>query len=647
MPPAGPNYYKVGAWQIRQQLHRQLPPTTLYAFGPTAETASWPAPTFETVRDVPISVRWTNHLPSPSFLAYAIDPTLHMARPGHGVPMVVHLHGGATEPQSDGHPEAWFTPDFAEKGPAWKKEVYTYTNRQLPTTLWYHDHALGLTRLGMFAGLAGMYLIRDPGREPAGLPSGRYEVPLIIQDRMLNGDGSLLYPSQGLNPEHPIWMPEFFGDLVAVNGKIWPYLEVEPRKYRFRILDASNSRFYRLALAERATGAPGPAFQQIGSDGGYLESPVRLADPAESESPPLLIAPAERADVIVDFGGLKPGAELILRNTARAPFPGGDPVDPNTVGQVMLFRVVPLTSPDQSVIPEHLGPITRLSEPILTRTLDLEELEGANGPLAVLLDGAMWDDPITETPQVGTTEAWEIFNTTEDTHPIHIHLVQFQVQSRQKFDVDAFLAARHGGGGSSRAAAARASHDGSRGFRIGRPRPPDPNERGWKDTFRMNPGEVTRVIARFSPQDNRPAYAFDATAEPGYVWHCHILEHEDNEMMRPYKLSSPAPASFRASAGRLGEAQPAEGPWIAAPNPARAGAQVSFAVPGPGEAELALFGLDGGRVRTLARGTFGPGPSVATWDGRDERGAEVPAGVYFLKLRAGARNAVRRIAVVR
>jgi len=277
---------------------------------------------------------------------------------------------------------------------------------------------------------------------------------------------------------------------------------VEPRRYRLRFLNGCNSRFLILQLSDMNL-----RFWQIGSDGGFLPAPVEL--------PQLLMGPAERADVIVDFTGLAAGSEVILRNVGPDEPLGGEPVelaDPGTTGQVMQFRVVPLTAPDTSTPPQRLRlpRLVPLGAASTTRQVSLNEEDSAVlpdvGPKAALLgtisDGESeslgWDDPITENPALGAIEVWEILNFTEDAHPIHIHEVQFQVVDRQPFD--------------------------------GEPRPPESWETGFKDTVIAYPGEVTRVKALFDL--------------PGlYVWHCHIVEHEDNEMMRPYFIGESGAAS--------------------------------------------------------------------------------------------------------
>jgi FtsP/CotA-like multicopper oxidase with cupredoxin domain len=323
-----------------------------------------------------------------------------------------------------------------------------------------------------------------------------------------------------------VWIPEFFGTKVAVNGKVWPFLEVEPRRYRFRVLNGSNARFFDLRLSNGAT------FQQVGSDGGYLPAPVEMRN--------LVIAPAERCDVVVDFSKVKPGTRIVLTNVARTPFPLGEPVDAKTTGQVMEFRVTKTL--DRSVpnlpLPRKLGevpPLPRDLASIPVRSLFLNEVQGQNGPITGQLGGVPFDSPPSEQPRVGSSEIWELANVTGDTHQIHLHLVQQRVIGRQKIDADAYAA---------KAMPAKYPYLSAKDFLRGKPRAPEPNEAGWKDTVQMHPGEVTRVLVRFAPQDApasvKPgvnAYPFDPTlidtANPGYVWHCHILEHEEHDMMRP------------------------------------------------------------------------------------------------------------------
>ena len=477
--------YEVTMTAFRQKLHRGLPPTYLWGYNHT-----YPGPTFEAGTGQPISVKWINHLPTRHFLP--VDTNIHGADMGApAVRAVVHLHGGHVPPESDGYPESWFTPG--------NSATYLYPNNQPAMPLWYHDHALGITRLNVYAGLAGLYLIRDSAENALNLPRGRQEIPLLIQDRAFNTDGSLFYPVSDLpvSPEHPgPWVPESFGNAILVNGMVWPHLAVEPRKYRFRIYNGSNARFYNLSLSS------GQPFFVIGSDGGLLETPQGMTQ--------LLVAPAERVDVVVDFTSLR-GMNIQFTNDANAPFPGGDPVDEHT-SQVMEFRVMRHTSSrDTSILPPFLRPVPRISESSATLLRDLtlvEQADADDNPTGSFLNGMTWDDPVTESPQLGSTEIWRLINLTDDTHPIHLHLVQFQVLDRQPFDEEAYEAT-------------------SQIVFTGPPLPPEPNEMGWKDTVRANQGAVTRLIARFTDYAGR------------YVWHCHILEHEDNDMMRPYVVVAP------------------------------------------------------------------------------------------------------------
>lgn len=613
------DYYEIAVRQFRQQvLPLPLPATTVWGYGSIhhPDTFHYPSFTIEARAKKPVRVKWINDLKDSSTGAFlphlfTVDQTLHWANPGREcldgsqrtdctglsqlpylgpVPFITHVHGAHTTAESDGFPTAWYLPaarnippgyatrgtDFAqipgvpvEDGAA----VFEYPNDQHPATLWYHDHSMGLTRLNVYAGPAGFYLLRGggyelkagilPGPAPApGDPAGKkyYEIPLAIQDRSFNDDGSLSYPVsrsffEGLDPSQlqvpfipeqahggrsdvsPIWNPEFFGNTILVNGKTWPYLEVEPRKYRFRMLNGSDSRFLILT-----TDQPVP-FWQIGGDGGYLPRPV--------SSTRLLLGPAERADLVVDFASFAPGSKITLLNLGPdEPFGGGTPevdfpaANPATTGKVMQFKVVPLSSRDTSHHPAKLAlpALPFLGAASNTRQVSLNEMESATvkvtvdasgniihdpddpeaepfGPTMALLGTLdpttgmglpmMFDDPITENPALGATEIWEISNFTMDAHPIHVHQVQFQVVNRQDMD--------------------------------GVVRPPEVWESGFKDTVIAYPDEITRIKARF-----------DLPGE--YVWHCHILSHEDNEMMRPFHvgpLPQESPMKFLRGAEQL------------------------------------------------------------------------------------------------
>jgi spore coat protein A, manganese oxidase len=455
------------------------------------------------------------------------------------VPVVTHVHGLEVQSTSDGGPNAWFTAD-GKHGPDYNTYEPTlpnatvdyYPNAQPATTLWYHDHAMGITRLNVVAGLAGFYLIRDPrnGVDPL-MPSGKYEMPLVVQDRIFATDGSLYFPTNsGVPTIHPYWMSEFVGNVIMVNGKAWPNMNVDRGIYRFRLLDGSNSRFYDFHFSN------GMSFQQIGTDGGYLKAPFSTTS--------ILMAPAERADILVDFSNLAPGTKIQLMNDAGDPYPEGDPADPATVGTIMQFTVGTTTGIQSLNLPSVLnqtlaGTYPTLPSPSKTRILPLVELTDNSAlmnPIIGLLDGQTYDAPVSEIPTVGSTEEWTFVNTTEDTHPIHLHLVQFQVVSRQLFDKVAYRADWLKLNGGTLPFTAPTKELDYHPYLKGNPVYPAPNEMGWKDTIQATDEMVTTIRVRFAPIDGSPSYPFDATVGPGYDWHCHIIDHEDNEMMRPYKL---------------------------------------------------------------------------------------------------------------
>lgn len=557
--------YRIDMDEFKQQvLPKGYPKTTVWGYGGLAKSSDGriqylkcsPGPTFEATKGVPVKVKWVSKLTGRH--PFAVDPTLHWANPNgmpmnpkkpwppfppgfhkaqYPIPVVTHLHGGEVAPPSDGFPEAWFTFD-GQHGPAYKSCISTYLNEQEPTTLWYHDHAMGITRLNVYAGLAGFYLLRE-GKENCccnchkdlKLPKGNYEIPLVIQDRIFMTNGEFYYDTVGVNPcIHPYWVPELFGDTIMVNGRVWPNFNVERRQYRFRVLNGSNARFYHLMLSN------GMGFIQIGSDGGLLPKPVYLTS--------LLLAPAERADILIDFSQIQPGSKIILQNDANAPYPDGDAPDTDTLGQIMQFTIPKCER--QSIkpppLPDRLNCMP-MFHPQKRRILTLYEVPGQNGPEEVLLNGLKWMYPVTEKPVVGSTEEWMIVNLTMDTHPIHLHLVQFQLKNRQDIKIDCYQKEWEDVNGIP-----PLMHDPIEvpvePYLIGNPLPPDENEMGWKDTVRMNPGQVTRIVIRFAPQNvsqcwvapGENLFPFDPSEEPGYVWHCHILDHEDNEMMRPYKV---------------------------------------------------------------------------------------------------------------
>jgi FtsP/CotA-like multicopper oxidase with cupredoxin domain len=568
--PESGSAYEITMKEFSQQiLPPSFPATRVMGFSGNAkdpvtgrmlgEVIAVPGPTFEVSRGTPVRVTWINELTGPYTLP--VDPTLHWADPsGTGmamppfaayppgdaaaqarVPTTIHLHGSETLSTFDGHPEAWYTAD-GRHGPAYSTAapaganaaVYEYPDQQPAATLWYHDHALGLTRLNVLSGLSGMFIIRDPdtARDPVAplLPSGEYEMPLILRDYQFNTDGSIHFSADGANPSiHPYWQPEYFGDVITVNGKAWPAMDVKQGQYRFRFLDSSNARFYTMRFSN------GMSFVQIGSDGGYLKAPVTLTS--------LTIGPAERADVLVDFSGIPAGTKIVLENSANSPFPDGDPFDPATTGQIMQFTVTggngfaPKTLP-ASLNPTLAGSFPNLPAPARTRILPLFEVEGpTTEPLMSLLNGQLWDGTITELPKAGSTEDWVIVDITEDAHTIHPHLIQFQLVKRQEINASAYTEDWEALNGEPPFEKSYIPKElAVEPYLTGAAVSPRPEEQGWKDTITVMPGQITVFRVRFAPTDGRAAFPFDPTAGPGYVWHCHILDHEDNEMMRPYRV---------------------------------------------------------------------------------------------------------------
>jgi spore coat protein A len=647
--------------------------TTVWGYGQPADVVgglpvTFPGPTFVAYRDVPVDIKWKNKLPrsytypfGPNAHLLAVDPTLHMATPKKsGIPAVVHLHGGHTESGSDGLPEAWFTQGYKERGPHFVKKQYHYDNDQEAATLWYHDHALGITRLNVYAGLAGFYLLRDDNEtmltNSGVLPGSPYEIEIVVQDRMFTANGQLFMPftdpemEPGFEPFPPVpsIIAEFFGDVILVNGAAWPKLDVEPRKYRLRFLNGSDSRFYVFEFSDAELGGAAQEFLQIGTDDGLLVTPVPLTR--------LLLAPGERADLVVDFSGQ---TQVTVRNLGPDdPFKGfnpdgtisdgaggvAPPADPATTGQIMQFAVnQPLSPvPDATVgVGAVLRPdILPLEQTGATRQLVLFEGLDEYGRLQPLLgtldQGSLtWFQPISENPMVDDVETWEVYNATEDAHPIHLHLVAFQILERESFEgyVEEKPQEQHNGtygvGGILHVTGLN-----------GDARPAEPNEMGWKDTAVMLPGEVTRVIAKF----DRPGR---------YVWHCHILSHEDHEMMRPYHVG-PKPRSVAHFDGFQGVDRSNDGSAPKAvvlgqnqPNPFSTSTEFRFALPAEGQVELSVYNLAGQKVRTITNSVYGAGEHVVGWDGKDALGNSVSSGVYFYKLNSGVSTQVKKMVLLR
>ncbi len=536
-----------------------------YALGQsTLET--FPGPTFEVDRGKGLTVTYVNGLDGvPNRMP--VDTTLEWANPGSlgglaPVPLVTHLHGARSETRADGLPEAWSTPTDLYRGRLFAKP-YTYQNEQEAAHLWYHDHVLGITRLNVYMGLAGFYFIRDANEDKLRatnvLPSYPYEIPIMLGDRMFDENGQLFYPSQdpatpGLpNPTH---LPEFFGDVILANGKAWPRQAVEQRKYRFRILNASDSRFFAVKVQRQTASGSGPSapvgpklpILVIGTELGFLNKPAEarwktppLADGTAAginQSDTLLVGPGERYDVVIDFSKVPVGTRLLLWNDAGTPYTGQVPdgVDyvpptPGLTDRVMAFDVIPRNSaiPNATVELEtslrvlQTWPLpTPTTAGVAKRQILMYEGTDSFGRLQTMLgtldQGTLvYADPITEKPGAGTKEVWEFHNTTADAHPIHMHLVDFQIINREDFSITT---------------GDKTNSDGSTGAVVvsspvlsGNKVAPDAHEAGKKDTVVAYPGQITRVLASFT--------------RPGeYVYHCHILSHEDHEMMRRYEVQS-------------------------------------------------------------------------------------------------------------
>jgi len=528
---------------LAQMLPEGCPATQVLAYGglaladgETQPKVEWSSPgaTFEMTRDLPARVEWVNEIGIPHPLP--VDPTLHWANPNDlpaptgpfdkfppsipemqsPVPVVTHVHGLEVDSHSDGSPEAWFTATGV-KGPKYNHAhpFSDYPNSQPGTTLWYHDHALGITRLNVYAGLAGMYIIRDPKNQienPASgvsaLPDKAHEMPLVIQDKTFNKDGSLYYTSSP-SEKHPYWVSYHGGEFNVVNGKVWPEMTVERTRYRFRVLNASNSRSYDFSLPDNHR------FTVIGSDGGFLAR----ATVAER----LKLAPGERADVLLDFSTLKPGESIIL---------SGDGQD------VVKFKVAVGAKDPEALpaLPETLNTLVELSS-AATRTVTMLPAPDDG----FLLDGQSFHSKVSEKPVVGTTEDWDIVNISGMPHPIHLHLVQFRVISRKTLS-SKYAEAWTEQNGSTLPLNKPTVNPDAEAYLTGDSTPIEGADTGWKDTVVAPPDQVTRIRVRWAPQDatnvvpgNNP-FLFDPTLGPGYVWHCHMLEHEDNDMMRPLTL---------------------------------------------------------------------------------------------------------------
>ncbi len=614
----GATHYTIEINQFSDLLHPSLPATPLWGYNPAGNpTQRHLGGVIAAIKNQATQITFRNYLPPTSIIP--VDTTLPGANQAQNR-TAVHLHGGFVPWISDGGPHDWWAPDGThglsflnnvvlrpKKGKPGRTDAaaneaeYYYPNDQSARLVWYHDHAWGITRTNAYAGVASGYVITDTTAEEAFVVAQGVPGPLdaktfylVFQDKIFNPNGSLFYasvydfalfgppgvPSFGeallSPPPTPSVVPEYFGDTILVNGTVYPYMEVEQRRYRFRMLNACNSRFLnpRLVYAksnvigtvdstEPNPNAIATSFLQIGTEGGFLPQPVLLSQNANG--PHVLMAPAERSDMIVDFSNVPAGSVLILYNDAPGPYPGGGAVfdhypqnpktptsipgyGPNTrtllqvrvkasaPDPVLSLTLPPLYPtalvnqtpgvPDVPVIYRTAGTATVGGNTAVFRSLTLNEGFDEYGRLAQFIGtnvqapgttpgffGRKYMDTPTETPAAGAIEVWEIANLTADTHPIHFHLVNVQVLARQAFNVKSYAGVPD---------------------MSGQPYAPDLNELGWKETVRMNPGEVIWVIAKY----DLPTVPFTVPPSPRtggneYVFHCHILEHEEHDMMRP------------------------------------------------------------------------------------------------------------------
>ena len=537
----------INAKQFVVPVHPDLPPTTVWGYeldGSTADRSTYLGPILVAQRGTPVAVTFDNQLPTvplfpadPALVPHgAVDSRIH-----------THLHGGRVADTEDGNPfDAWgdVSNGKPEVSPG-SSQTQHYGNEQGGALLWYHDHALGITRTNVYAGLAGGYLLTEPpgsphapGNVPTAFdlsdvedpyaPGGKIplHLPLVIQDKTLDAAGTLVYPYE--------WSPEFFGDTCLVNGRAFPYLDVQPRKYRFTFLNGSQSRFYNLRFNKRVS------ITQIGVELGPLDSPQPLRS--------ILLAPAERVDVVVDFSGLAIGTKVVLADTV---LPAGVVSPTRPLGDCMQFRVVgpALSGPDPyagaPVLPgwDSASPTPRPGMPTRTSKVTLEEVMGRGGkPVMAVVNGtpfmerdesgAMTHVPSepysTEIVANGSTVDWLYLNLTADSHPFHTHLAHFEVMGRQPFDAVGYAEALE----EAREAVHPerldpAEYPDPGPFTLGPEVPAPATEKGPKDTVIANPNEITRIRLRFDLPTGAPGGAHH------YVFHCHILEHEENEMMRP------------------------------------------------------------------------------------------------------------------
>jgi spore coat protein A, manganese oxidase len=517
------DHYQIEMSAFKHAFHPKLGSVSVFGYN-----GQYPGPTIEATSTKPVRVSWFNRLVGTNLNALmkfgvrqGMEEPHMLAKPHNGV----HLHGARVPATSDGHPDRFYHPNEGF-------HAY-YPNNQPAATLWYHDHTMDVTRLNVYAGLFGLYFIRD-ATEAAKLPSGAREIPLVLQDKSFANGGSQLFYTQEPGT------PEFVGDYPVVNGKIWPVKTLAPRVYRLRICNGANTRFFRLSLKNEADGTI-TKLHVIGTEGGFLDQ-VRSVDE-------LTISPGERYDVLIDLVDTAVGAKLVLCNShpditdtltpefqelvrfdvQGAKVAGDNKFRPSVVN--LPARVDPLLPPNDLVPAAFPAINTEIDNdfPIDLMAVELQsfdpntlkfrrfvleeyqlEMPTLAGQLSptVLINGMDWMSAPAVDIKQDDYEVWEFLNTTPDVHPMHIHLVQFKVLGRRNLNVRVGV-----------------SSDPSRpepkiilGYQAGTAKVED-HEMGWKDTVQCPDGQATRVAMRF---DGYPG---------DYVYHCHILEHEDMGMM--------------------------------------------------------------------------------------------------------------------
>jgi len=530
IPPRRPLGGTIRMAEAQHRFHRDLPFARSWGYDGQTHLG----PTLEARVDERTETTFVNALGT-HVMGPDIDSTLSgvseedRLRP----PTSVHLHGAPNEPRFDGHPMATFRPGH--------EVSYIFNNAMPACTLWYHDHAMGTTRLGVYSGLAGQYWVRDAWDtglpdNPLGLPAGDHELPLSICDKLFYDNGSLRYQgTQLVGRDH--WAGGLCGDVILVNGKAWPYLEVDRGVYRFRILNATQLNDYRLTLSN------GMPFWVIGSDGGLLDAPVLVAE--------LDVSCGERYDILIDFGELRPGERVVLKNTMQIAW-AGQLVGATQVPEVMQFVAKEAQGPYRWVpnrlrggfrrppalpaieTPAHVRPMTLLTQ------VDLRRLRLLT-TLVMSMNNLRFDDPGYDIPQQGTTERWDLINADVlgQVHAMHLHLIQFRVVGRHDLD-----RRRYNRDHPLPPLGQRWSPPAD-DYLIGPLKPPAPYEAGWKDTVRCPPNTVTHVVVRWPTRDELgfdPDAPYDTPMgdqERGYVWHCHLLDHEDHEMMLRLRVANP------------------------------------------------------------------------------------------------------------